>query len=53
MKKPNSFNSIMLIGFIVVDLYGLIDNTYHMYYYMIILVMILAVIEKANKLGVE
>ena len=33
------------IGFLCVDLYGLIDNTYHMYYYMIPLVITLAVID--------
>lgn len=32
----------ILIGFITVDLYGLIDNTYGMYYFMIPIVMIMA-----------
>lgn len=36
------------IGFICVDLYGLIDNTYHMYYFMIPLVIILAVMDNAS-----
>ena len=35
------------IGFLCVDLYGLIDNTYHMYYYMIPLVITLAVMDNA------
>lgn len=35
------------LGFICVDLYGLIDNTYHMYYYMIPLVITLAVMDNA------
>lgn len=33
------------IGYFAVDLYGLIDNTYHMYYYMIPLVLILSSID--------
>lgn len=44
-KYKMKLTNMMIIGFIVVDLYGLIDNTYHMYYYMIILSIILAVIE--------
>ena len=32
----------ILIGFIIVDLYGLIDNTYGMYYFMIPIVIIMA-----------
>lgn len=42
VKSKNTFASIMIIGFLCVDLYGLIDNTYFMYYYMIPLVIILA-----------
>ena len=38
----------MLIGFLVVDIHGMIDNTYHMYYYMVPLVIILAVINNIN-----
>jgi len=33
---------LMAIGFAIVDLYGMIDNTYGMYYYMIPLVIIMA-----------
>ena len=44
-KKKGVFMIIMLIGFISVDLYGMIDNTYFMYYYMIPLVIILAAMD--------
>lgn len=33
------------LGMLLLDLYGLIDNTYHMYYYMIPLVLMLAVFD--------
>ncbi|MCM1131654.1 MAG: O-antigen ligase family protein [Roseburia sp.] len=36
---------ILLIGYIVVDLYGLIDNTYGMYYYMLPLMMFMAALD--------
>ncbi len=49
LKNGDYFNRIMFIGFVVVDIYGLIDNTYHMYYYMIVLALILAVVERANR----
>ncbi len=42
-KKDNIFKFTFLIGYIFVDLYGLIDNTYGMYYYMVPLVMVLAI----------
>ena len=43
---------ILLIGYIVVDLYGLIDNTYGMYYYMIPMMIIMAVLDaKANSIN--
>lgn len=35
------------IGYLLVDLYGLIDNTYHMYYYMLPLMVIMAVIDNS------
>lgn len=41
-KKELSFALIMLIGYLVVDAYGMIDNTYGMYYYMIPLVLVMA-----------
>lgn len=48
LKRKTSFNMIMLLGFLIVDIYGLVDNTYHMYYYMIVMMMILAVVERSN-----
>ncbi len=42
----NTLFICILISFIVVDLYGLIDNTYYMYYYMIPLVMVLAMVDQ-------
>ena len=36
---------ILLIGYLVVDLYGMLDNTYGMYYYMIPLMIVMAVID--------
>lgn len=48
----NSNMGILLIGYIVVDLYGLIDNTYGMYYYMIPMMIIMAVLDaKANSIN--
>lgn len=35
----------ILISFVLTDLYGLMDNTYHMFYYMIPLVILLACID--------
>lgn len=43
----------MCIGFICVDLYGLIDNTYFMYYYMIILAIIIGFLENEAKKRIE
>lgn len=42
----------ILIGFVIVDLYGLIDNTYGMYYFMIPIVMIMAAFD-ANEKSLE
>ncbi len=48
---------IILIGYFFVDLYGFIDNTYGMYYYMIVLVIIMASIDslgdKNGKSGIS
>ena len=41
-KKEIGFALIMLFGYLVVDGYGMIDNTYGMYYYMIPLVVFMA-----------
>ena len=46
--KDKLLFTTMLIGFLVVDIHGMIDNTYHMYYYMVPLVIILAVINNIN-----
>lgn len=43
------FSIITLIGFVTIDLYGLIDNTYHMFYYMIPLSVILAYLGDQDK----
>ena len=37
---------LLFAGYIIVDLYGLIDNTYGMYYFMIPLMIIMATIDK-------
>ena len=39
----------LFISFIMVDAYGMIDNTYHMFYYMIPLVTITAFFDSQNK----
>ena len=43
LSKPSML--ILATGFLLVDLYGMIDNTYHMFYYMIPLVILLASLE--------
>ncbi len=42
LKSKSTFAIITFIGFIVVEAYGMIDNTYYMYYYMIPFVIVLA-----------
>ena len=44
LKKENAFLFIFIIGYIMVDLYGLIDNTYGMYYYMVPLCLVMSAI---------
>ncbi len=44
-KLSSTFLILIIIGYFVVDLYGLIDNTYHMYYYMITLTIIMGMID--------
>ena len=39
----------LFISFIMVDAYGMIDNTYHMFYYMIPLVTMLACFDSAKE----
>ena len=41
-KKELPFSLTMLVGYLLVDIYGMIDNTYGMYYYMIPLVILMA-----------
>jgi len=45
LKKENAFLFIFIIGYIMVDLYGLIDNTYGMYYYMVPLCLVMSAIK--------
>ena len=37
------------IGFVIVDIYGFLDNSYHMYYFMLPLMVILAAIDTESK----
>lgn len=46
-KCEKVFFLIIGIGFIFVDIYGLIDNTYYMYYFMIPLMVVLASIDSS------
>ncbi|MBE6137253.1 MAG: O-antigen ligase family protein [Erysipelotrichaceae bacterium] len=48
-KLSKDIMGLMLIGYIMVDLYGMIDNTYGMYYYMIPLMIIMGTLERVNK----
>ena len=49
-KKGIVFGSLLLIGYIVVDLYGMIDNTYGMYYYMVPLAILMATLRHSKNL---
>lgn len=40
---------IILIGYISIDLYGMIDNTYGMYYFMIPLIMFMAALDNVSQ----
>ena len=46
---------ILLIGYISIDLYGMIDNTYGMFYFMLPLLMLMAALDnlpqKSNEMG--
>lgn len=44
-KREKAFALVMLVGYLCVDAYGMMDNTYGMYYYMIPLVIIMASID--------
>lgn len=41
----SQFSLFLLVGYFCVDVYGMVDNTYHMYYYMIVLCVIFGVLE--------
>lgn len=46
VKKSDTLLFITVgVGYLIVDLYGLIDNTYHMYYYMLPMAIIFATID--------
>lgn len=45
IKRNDIFYIFVIISYLFVDAYGLIDNTYHMYYYMIPLVILMACID--------
>lgn len=47
-KINKLFAVTMLIGYLCVDIYGMIDNTYFMYYYMITLMVIMASIDSTR-----
>lgn len=48
-KLNNDFFICMLIGYIIVDIYGLIDNTYGMIYYMLPLVFTMSMFNNIDK----
>ncbi len=48
-KLEKSIIGVMFIGYIIVDIYGLIDNTYTMYYYMVPLMIIMASLDNLPK----
>ena len=47
IKNKNVFG-YLICAYLVVDIYGLIDNTYGMYYYMVPLMMVFAVLNNSN-----
>ena len=44
-KTELAFGILMVVGYLAVDAYGMIDNTYGMYYYMIPLVLVMACLD--------
>ncbi len=44
-KKDKTFLWIFGIGYLVVDLYGMIDNSFGMYYYMVPLLLFMAILD--------
>lgn len=49
MKFERGVLVIMAFGYACVDMYGMLDNTYHMYYYMVPLMIIMACIDCYNE----
>lgn len=47
-KIEKNFSIFLLVGYIIVDIYGIIDNTYGMYYYMVPLVIVFAVLNNTK-----
>ena len=48
LKLDKVMMLVFLMGYIIVDLYGMIDNTYTMYYYMIPLIILMTAIDNKN-----
>ena len=44
----NSLYKFLIVGLIPIELYGLIDNTYHMFYFMIPLAISMGIFETDN-----
>ncbi|UKI50242.1 MAG: O-antigen ligase family protein [Clostridium sp.] len=49
LRLDRSTAGLILISYITVGLYGMIDNTYSMYYYMVPLVIIMATFDNCEK----
>ncbi len=49
LKLDRPTAGLILISYIMVGLYGMIDNTYSMYYYMVSLVLIMATLDNYEK----
>ncbi len=50
IPKDFPFLFVMLAGFAIIDFYGMIDNTYGMYYFMVPLIILISVVEKNDNL---
>lgn len=49
-KYEKEFMLVLLVGYLFLDLYGMIDNTYGMYYYMVPLVILMASLDNPNQM---
>ena len=49
-KYEKEFMLVLLVGYLFLDLYGMIDNTYGMYYYMVPLVILMASLDNPNEM---